>query len=279
MMKITPRGGCSEVAPVSERPPGARRRVAIFAALVCAIGLVRGADMVQPAPDEPKNPLVWDAMEKTVQAKSGDGAAEVTYYVRNTGPQPIEIIQVRPSCGCTMAETPPSPWILKPGAKSSFTATIDLRAKSGELAKTIFVNSTAGTQMLTLRVKIPEMSPEQREHNRAIATADRQAVFRGDCAACHSQPLGQRTGAELFQSACGICHFASPRATMVADLLTARDHRDAAFWRRWISEGKDGTLMPAFAQSRGGPLTEAQIESLVEYALANLPTEPRPKSP
>jgi hypothetical protein len=33
--------------------------------------------------------------------------------------------------------------------------------------------------------------------------------------------------------------------------------------------------MPGFAAKRGGPLTDEQIASLVEYALANLPPEPR----
>ena len=85
----------------------------------------------------------------------------------------------------------------------------------------------------------------------------------------------QKTGAELFHTACGICHFAAPRASVVPDLLTAREPRDAAFWRKWISEGKEGTLMPAFAQAQGGPLTDQQIESLIEFALASLPTQPR----
>jgi hypothetical protein len=62
---------------------------------------------------------------------------------------------------------------------------------------------------------------------------------------------------------------------MVPDLLIARERRDSAWWQRWIAEGKEGTLMPAFAQARGGPLTEAQVASLVEFALSHLPTEPR----
>jgi mono/diheme cytochrome c family protein len=32
--------------------------------------------------------------------------------------------------------------------------------------------------------------------------------------------------------------------------------------------------MPAFAQSAGGPLSKEQIDSLVEYLLANYPKEP-----
>jgi mono/diheme cytochrome c family protein len=73
---------------------------------------------------------------------------------------------------------------------------------------------------------------------------------------------------------CGVCHLAGHRASMVPDLLVAREPRDAAWWTKWITEGKEGSLMPAFALQQGGPLSRSQIVSLVDFALANLPTEP-----
>ena len=62
---------------------------------------------------------------------------------------------------------------------------------------------------------------------------------------------------------------------MVPDLLVARETRDATYWTKWISEGREGSLMPAFAATHGGPLSDAQIASLVEFALRQLPTAPR----
>jgi hypothetical protein len=70
---------------------------------------------------------------------------------------------------------------------------------------------------------------------------------------------------------------AEHRASMVPTLLVAREPRDAAFWRKWISEGKEHTLMPAFAKEHGGPLTPEQIESLVEFAVTSFPKVPPPK--
>ena len=78
----------------------------------------------------------------------------------------------------------------------------------------------------------------------------------------------------LFNAACSICHEADPRATMVPDLNVAREKRDAAYWRKWIAEGKEQTLMPAFHEKHGGPLSETQVESLVTFVLKNFPTEP-----
>jgi mono/diheme cytochrome c family protein len=37
------------------------------------------------------------------------------------------------------------------------------------------------------------------------------------------------------------------------------------YWLQWIAHGKPDTLMPAFAVKEGGPLTEEQIHSLVEW--------------
>jgi hypothetical protein len=62
---------------------------------------------------------------------------------------------------------------------------------------------------------------------------------------------------------------------MVPDLTVAKEKRDAAWWTRWIEEGRAGTLMPGFAKKHGGPLSETQVESLVEYLLENFAAEPK----
>lgn len=58
---------------------------------------------------------------------------------------------------------------------------------------------------------------------------------------------------------------------MVPDLKVAANHRDAAFCRLMITEGRAQTLMPAFARAHGGPLSDEQITSLVDYLLAGFP--------
>jgi mono/diheme cytochrome c family protein len=242
--------------------------------LLLLFAVIRAA-AADPEPAKRAHPLTWDAMEKSIDAKPEDGVATFKFTATNTSDQPVEIVGVQPSCGCTVAETPPRPWIIAPGAKSSFSATVDFRGKDGRFSKTIFVHTPVGTQDLHVTVNIPQSPETARERNRQMASVDRQAVFRGECASCHATPTVGKTGGELFQAACAICHQANPRATMVPDLMVARETRDAAYWQRWIGEGKEGTLMPGFAKRHQGPLSDAQIASLVEYALANLPTAPR----
>ena len=228
-----------------------------------------------PGTPKPPHPLVWDAVEKTMAVKPEQGEAKFTFNVTNKSSEPVEILQIQPSCGCTVAEMPSTPWLIAPGTEGAFTAVVDFRGKHGKFTKTINVHSNGGTQRLTVVVDIEETEEGRRARNQLLASADRQGVFRGDCASCHVVPTVGKMGGELFQAACAICHAASPRASMVPDLAIAREPRDAAYWEKWISEGKERTLMPGFGAKRGGPLTDEQIASLVEYAMANLPTEPR----
>jgi len=104
-----------------------------------------------------------------------------------------------------------------------------------------------------------------RGRNQQLAAQDRQAVFKGDCANCHSTPTIGKMGSELYQAGCAICHDAEHRAPIVPDLHNLKHPTDAAHWRQWITASKPGSLMPAFAKEFDGPLSTEQIESLVEY--------------
>ena len=225
------------------------------------------------APAQP-HPLVWDAMEKTIVPKPDDGAAQFEFHVTNKSAEPVEILQIQPSCGCTVAEMPETPWTLAPGGKGSFKATVDFRGKVGRLSKSLYVHSTAGSQKLDVVIDIPEDENTRRTRNQQMASLDRQAVLRGDCASCHVTPAVGKTGEALFQAACGICHSPAHRASIVPDLAVARTPRDAEFWKKWITDGKEQTMMPAFGEAHGGPLTAEQITSLVEYAVRQFPSEP-----
>lgn len=122
------------------------------------------------------------------------------------------------------------------------------------------------------------MSARSRGKNIELALADRQAVFRGDCARCHADYAKDQYGRELYLGACEICHDAEHRASMVPDLRVGGYSRNAAYWREHITEGIEGTLMPAFAKDKGGILSEEQITSLVKF-LIETPLEPKMTSP
>ena len=118
-----------------------------------------------------------------------------------------------------------------------------------------------------------------RTNAQKLAMADRQAVFRGDCARCHEATAKdasghEKMGKDLYAAVCGVCHNAEHQASFVPNLRKLPEQTSPEFWKNWIAHGKPGTLMPAFAQNEGGFLSDVQIESLVAYLSSTIPPHP-----
>lgn len=207
--------------------------------------------------------LLWDAMSKTNQVKFGVTNSLFNFSVTNLSSSEVVVNSLRTSCGCTVAKVPSLPWKLAPGASGDVQVAVDVRGKMGMLSKVVTVDAATGLQLLAVNVKIGDPDPRQR--NQMMAQADRQAVFRNDCANCHAKPTVGKHGHELFNVACGICHDSEHRASMVPDLKALNKKTDAEYWSNWIRRGKPGSLMPGFEKSVGGPLEADQIQSLVDY--------------
>jgi len=209
----------------------------------------------------------------------------VTADTKGPQPMPVTILSVHPSCGCTTAELPPVPWQIPPGSNGQIKLSVNLQGKSGTLFKTVNVATDHGKKDLILRINIlpppamPEMTEDQRNAGIIAAKIDRQAVFKGDCASCHLKKVEGKYGQQLFDALCSICHEAKNRATMVPDLANLQIPTSDEFWRTWITAGKAGALMPAFATSQGGPLNDLQVASLAAYLNAIHPSKVPPPAP
>lgn len=242
-----------------------------------------------PAPSTP-NALVWDADQKEVSTIAGQATASFTFYVTNVSASEAIINSVRTSCGCTTAKLPPMPWHLPAGTNAPLEVNLSLAGKFGTVIKTVTVDSTAGTKTLLVKANIPTPPPQtttipvtpgahpmenaaERVRNQQVALVDRQAVFKSDCATCHVNPGIGKMGAQLFTAVCGVCHEAEHRASMVPDLKNLPHATDADHWRGWVTYGRVGSLMPAFAKAQGGPLTDQQIDSLVDYLVRSHPSK------
>jgi len=241
-----------------------------------------------PDPDPDPNALKWSAETLEFTPKEGETTAPFIFYVTNVSSSVVSITSLRTSCGCTVAQLPPlptEPFKLGAGSNVAIGVSMNLAGKSGTVMKSVNVDTTAGNKSLLVRVNIPaapavaatsgQAAMGDRAKNIQSALADRQAVFKGDCASCHVAKGHGKMGQELYAASCGICHDAEHRAAMVPDLKVPRSSRDIAFWQKWIMEGKPGTMMPAFAQAHGGPLTAEQIDSLTLYLYQNYPKGPQ----
>lgn len=260
--------------------PGLRSRpffsLSLLAAAVALAGF-QPAHAQSPTPPEQKvvilgpkeeTGLALDAASKEYAAKPGEESYTFHFAVKNTSAKELVINQVRTSCGCTIAKLPSQPWHIAPGEGGDIALIMDLRGKTGTISKTATIDLPTSFKELAITVHVPDptaLPNPNRDINQQLALLDRQAIFRGECADCHVQPARNQMGPSLYAAACGICHDAKNRASAVPDLHALKNPTDAAFWRNAVMHGKPNTMMPAFAQSEGGPLTGAQIDSLVAY--------------
>lgn len=271
---ITPAPPSRTVTPVPAQAPGPVRP-AITQRPSTVIN--RPAASPQAAvPATPPDALVWDKEVKELTAEVGATNAIVTFHFTNQHSSEVVIKNVRPSCGCTTVQLPPMPWTIAPGTNAEIAASLDLRGKRGTLTKSITVDSTSGYKSLLFKVTVPteiatvtttgESIDPERIKNMQMAQVDRQVVFKNaKCAECHAEPAHGKMGEDLYRAACAVCHDTPHRATMVPDLTQPKFPTSAPYWKYWIINGRPGSLMPAFSKVHGGPLTDAQIDSLVEY--------------
>jgi cytochrome c553 len=149
-------------------------------------------------------------------------------------------------------------------------------ANPGRSSKRSPVHTDKGHKVLMVKSTIPPPSAdppdgyESRPQSTDRASGPAGGV-QGRLRPCHVEPVIGKMGKELFTAACGICHEAEHRASMVPDLHQLKVTPNAEYWKFYIVNGKPATLMPAFAQAQGGPLSDAQIASLVEYMVKDFP--------
>jgi mono/diheme cytochrome c family protein len=190
--------------------------------------------------------------------------------ISNSKPVSVTILSAHASCGCTQPELPPLPWTIQPGGIGQFDVTVNLQGRSGPQIKSVTVTTDKGRKDLILRINIlpaviPTLTDAERARGVEIAKADRQAVFKADCAVCHAKPAEGKYSKALYDAVCAVCHDVQNRAAMVPDLHNLKVPTNEDFWRTWIAHGKTGTLMPAFATAEGGPLNDTQIATVAAY--------------
>lgn len=91
-------------------------------------------------------------------------------------------------------------------------------------------------------------------------------------------------GAVLYAANCAVCHGASGEGRTGASLNRVYGGIEpGAFLSQTISQGIEGTFMPAWGQANGGPLSDGEIADIVAYieswGTANEPLAPEPRQP
>jgi mono/diheme cytochrome c family protein len=240
----------------------------------------------EPPPFQPTadpNVLRWDADSKTHQLQPGETTVQFTFWLTNISSREVLITRTSTSCGCTVAQLPSVPWPIPPGGNGPIQVSMNLVGKSGLITKGVTVDTSVGVKYLVVKTDIPSgvrpgatpatvvasgaMNDGERLQNMQMALADRQVVFKNkDCAKCHADPAqGKTDGRLIYVAVCATCHNSHLRAAMVPDLRALKHPTDADHWRKWITYGRAGSMMPAFAASEGGPLNEQQVNALIDF--------------
>ncbi len=185
--------------------------------------------------------------------------AEGSFLLGNSGNAPLKVTEIESSCGCTVVDFEPGV-VIAPGQKKSIKVSVDTIGKVGEIRKKLVVKSNDPLTpeidvFIYVRVKLADHE-----------SPDRSAIFKDTCRFCHSEPAKGLSGEELFEAVCYMCHGhygLGDIARRINDFGYITNNDDAYF-RRVISDGVPGSSMPGFSLSKGGPLNEEQIDSLVK---------------
>ena len=297
-LKVTPRPAPARPVAVAATQPGSAPLAAPAAparvsptVTLPAIPSPLAATTIAPTAAGDITLIKWDSETKEYSAKPGEAESRFTFWLTNTSPSEISVNSVRTSCGCTTAKLPPMPWKIASGSNGPIEVVMNLAGKSGMIAKGVTIDTSLGIKQLTVRTHIPGatapgalpvqnsgiMGDTERLKNMQLALADRQVVFKNaDCAKCHAEPAkGKTDGRLLYAAVCATCHNSHHRAAQVPDLRTLPHPTNAEHWRKWIAYGRAGSMMPAFAESEGGPLNEQQINSLVDFMVKAFPSRPQ----
>lgn len=88
-------------------------------------------------------------------------------------------------------------------------------------------------------------------------------------------------GGQLYVENCAVCHGVDGKGRIGARLESFSGINPEAVLVQTVASGIEGTVMPAWGQSQGGPLSEQDIADIVSYVLAAFngtePIEPLPE--
>jgi len=102
--------------------------------------------------------LAWDKTEIELNPKPGEQETVAKFKYQNKGQTPVRIVNVRSSCGCTVAAWEKDP--IAPGAKGDITATFTIGNRTGAQQKGIRVETDHAAEPITnllLKANIPQV--------------------------------------------------------------------------------------------------------------------------
>jgi Protein of unknown function (DUF1573)/Cytochrome C oxidase, cbb3-type, subunit III len=234
------------------------RRLAIF--FLCSIASVLytcESGGANGAPGITVEPMSFDF------AKVEEGAIiKHVFKVSNHGNADLNLYRAYASCGCTTASL--SKKLLKPGEEADLFVSIDTAMKQEKVAKLVYVSSNDPQHaVVTVKLLMDVQDP-----HRGMARDGETKIFSDQkCASCHVARGVGKLGVELYNADCAMCH--GPKAEGAVGPALFGPYSDPAFKDQIVKVTSFGSpvhrSMPGFLKQSGGPLSSAEIDSIVSY--------------
>lgn len=184
------------------------------------------------------------------------------FKVFNKGSAPLVIDNVITSCGCTVPTMDVK--TIDAGGTANLEVVMNTLLKQGVVTKEIQVFSN---DPLTPKASV-FVTADVEDLHKQLTRAQRAKLFQGKCGLCHWKMGLALTGGDLFQADCGMCHGAKAQGG-IGPALVPRDYSLPSVAKRVTQITSYGSKrhlsMPGFLVSAGGPLTDKEIESIVQY--------------
>ena len=185
-----------------------------------------------------------------------------TFKIANIGKQPLKIINAHATCGCTI------PTLEKKELKSyescRLHVIVDTSMKQKAITKTVLVSSNDPIHpAVNIQLSMFVLDP----HRNMKGDVGVKIFKDTHCASCHVNRGVRAMGLRLYQADCAMCHGNWAQGTVGPALTGQYDNQEfAQSIKRVIAYGsKTHRSMPGFSVEAGGPLSNEQIDSLMEF--------------
>lgn len=184
-----------------------------------------------------------------------------TFKFKNEGAGKVKVMKTETSCGCTTASGALKEYA--PGESGEMEVVVDSKGKKGIVVKTVTVtieNNDTEKGEISLAMKL-EPPPHPKIENMRNLNAE------AACKSCHLESGEGQSGIFLFHRVCSQCHGkkgVGGFGRVLNDAAWQKTVNDTHI-KKTIQGGLPDKGMPSFVEGVTPPLTDDQIDSLVQY--------------
>jgi len=227
--------------------------------LLTFLCLFQASTFAAPKPQAP-GLIVFDEIFFDFGTVTEGDIVKHTFKLKNTGAGSATISKVESSCGCTTTSGALKTYA--PGESGSVDIAVDTKGKKGIVVKTIsftIENSPVSPVQVSLGMNLVPPPHPKVDNARNINT-------EASCKSCHLESGVGQFGIFLYHRVCAQCH--GKRGTGGS----ARALNDAAwqavpdeYLKQVIHDGQTDNGMPSYVNGVTPPLTDEQVDSLIQY--------------